>query len=111
MLNWGDLCSLSILEIIGHLIHRFSITDEDWRKLKNNIDSKCRTAYRRKVRGMPLTVKAFRGKTFSTYVQSASSPGEVKLYEDIQQGSDEDSFQQDESELQVHEVWVTYICG
>lgn len=46
----------------GHLISRFNVTEQDWHRIKQNIDSKCRTAFRRKQRGLPLTVKAFRGK-------------------------------------------------
>jgi len=47
-------------------VHRFGITERDWHRIKLNIDSKCRTAFRRKIRGQPLTVKAFRGK--SSYI-------------------------------------------
>ena len=45
--------------MLGHLIYRFNITNADWEKTKQNIDSKCRTAFRRKKFGKPLTVKAF----------------------------------------------------
>ena len=30
---------------IGHLIHRFNISEPDWHRIKQNIDSKCRTAF------------------------------------------------------------------
>ena len=48
---------------IGHLIKHFGITDTEWHRIRMNIDSKCRTAFRRKQRGLPLTVKAFGYKT------------------------------------------------
>ncbi|KAK3085985.1 hypothetical protein FSP39_011694 [Pinctada imbricata] len=64
-----QLDPLMIYGIRCHLIHRFNITEADWHRIKQNIDSKCRTAFRRKQKGMPLTVKAFRGKSNPTYVQ------------------------------------------
>lgn len=76
----------------GHLIHRFNITESDWHRIKQNIDSKCRTAFRRKQRGMPLTVKAFRGKATPTYVQM--NPADNSL-------SDEDSMQDSELHINV----------
>lgn len=76
----------------GHLIHRFNITESDWHRIKQNIDSKCRTAFRRKQRGMPLTVKAFRGKATPTYVQM--NPADSSL-------SDEDSMQDSELHINV----------
>lgn len=63
-----QLDPLMIYGIRCHLIHRFSITEQDWHRIKQNIDSKCRTAFRRRLRGLPLTVKAFRGKAPPTYV-------------------------------------------
>lgn len=45
---------------LGHLMHRFAISDLDWHRIRLNLDSKCRTAYRRKIKGQPLSVKAFR---------------------------------------------------
>ncbi|XP_013409279.1 protein BANP isoform X1 [Lingula anatina] len=58
-----QLDPLMIYGIRCHLIHRFGITEQDWHRIKLNIDSKCRTAFRRKQKGMPLTVKAFHGKS------------------------------------------------
>lgn len=85
--------------ILGHLIHRFGITENDWHRIKQNIDSKCRTAFRRKQRGMPLTVKAFRGKAPPTYVNIGSHlPGELGCQ------SDEDSISHEDSELHIHQV-------
>jgi hypothetical protein len=101
-----QLDPLLIYAIRCHLISRFAITDDDWRKLKLNIDSKCRTAYRRKVRGMPLTVKAFKGKYSTTYAPCGEGyvSGHDTKYEDMRPGGgSDDSFQQDDTELLVQE--------
>lgn len=55
-----QLDPLRIFAIRCHLLHHFAINDQDWHRIKQNMDSKCRTAFRRKHRGMPLNVKAFR---------------------------------------------------
>ena len=86
--------------ISGHLIHRFGISEADWHRIKQNMDSKCRTAFRRKQRGMPLTVKAFRGKS----VPNVIGPGGTS---DLSI-SDEDSLQ--DSELHIHQVMDTECC-
>lgn len=88
--------------LAGHLIHRFAITESDWHRIKQNIDSKCRTAYRRKQRGMPLTVKAFRGKAPSAYVMGGS--GHLLPGHDLSGASDEDSMSRDDAELHIHQV-------
>lgn len=44
----------------GHLIHRFGISDPVWHRIRLNIDSKCRTAYRRKIKGQSMAVKGFK---------------------------------------------------
>ncbi|XP_064611861.1 protein BANP-like isoform X2 [Liolophura sinensis] len=77
-----QLDPLMIYGIRCHLIHRFAITENDWHRIKQNIDSKCRTAFRRKQKGMPLTVKGFRGKA-ATMVDGMANDTL----------SDEDSFQ------------------
>lgn len=83
----------------GHLIHRFQITENDWHRIKQNIDSKCRTAFRRRQRGMPLTVKAFRGKALSGYNHSLMS-GEMM--------SDDDSISHEDS-LHIHQGNVSFL--
>lgn len=93
-----QLDPLMIYGIRCHLVHKFRITEDDWKRIKLNIDSKCRTAFRRKMRGMPLHVKAFRGKSMATYVQ-VSSANSKQLHE-VLAGSD-DSFQQDETDIQT----------
>ncbi|GFO05907.1 protein banp [Plakobranchus ocellatus] len=92
-----QLDPLMIYGIRCHLIHRFSITESDWHRIKQNIDSKCRTAWRRRQRGMPLTVKAFRGKAPPSYVNIGSHIG------DLSGGSDEDSMSQEDGELHIHQ--------
>lgn len=83
----------------GHLIHRFAITENDWHRIKQNIDSKCRTAFRRKQKGMPLTVKGFRGKA-ATMVDGMTNDTL----------SDEDSFQ--DGDLRIAHVSVrTLFCA
>ncbi|KAK7115229.1 protein BANP-like [Littorina saxatilis] len=90
-----QLDPLMIYGIRCHLIHRFGITENDWHRIKQNIDSKCRTAWRRRQRGMPLTVKAFRGKSPSTYV-SMNNHGDMS-------GSEDDSNLGNDGELHIHQ--------
>ncbi|XP_049527687.1 protein BANP-like isoform X2 [Dermacentor silvarum] len=76
-----QLDPLRIFAIKCHLVHQFSISDHDWHRIKQNMDSKCRTAFRRKNRGMSLSVKAFRDRgvyptTGSNSSQSAEDPAE-----------------------------------
>ena len=89
--------------VSGHLIHRFGCTEQDWHRIKQNIDSKCRTAFRRRIRGLPLTVKAFRGKAPPTYVHVMNSQGGLLSPSTLQeiQGAEEAL---DDNELQIHEV-------
>lgn len=63
-----QLDPLKIYGIRCHLIHKFKITEKDWHRIKQNLDSKCRTAFRRKQKGMPLTVKAFRDRLPPSYL-------------------------------------------
>ncbi len=60
------------LHISGHLIFKFSISETDWHRIKLNVDSKCRTAHRRRTRGLPLTVKSFRGRSQPEYVHTTA---------------------------------------
>ncbi|XP_028304435.1 protein BANP isoform X2 [Gouania willdenowi] len=43
-----QLDPLMIYGIRCHLFHKFAITESDWYRIKQSIDSKCRTAWRRK---------------------------------------------------------------
>uniref|UniRef100_A0A3P9CP76 Protein BANP n=1 Tax=Maylandia zebra TaxID=106582 RepID=A0A3P9CP76_9CICH len=45
------------------LIPQIGITESDWYRIKQSIDSKCRTAWRRKQRGQSLAVKSFSKRT------------------------------------------------
>ncbi|XP_053093054.1 protein BANP isoform X3 [Pangasianodon hypophthalmus] len=54
-----QLDPLMIYGIRCHLFHKFAITESDWYRIKQSIDSKCRTAWRRKQRGQSLAVKSF----------------------------------------------------
>ncbi|ESO90994.1 hypothetical protein LOTGIDRAFT_163505 [Lottia gigantea] len=94
-----QLDPLMIYGIRCHLIHRFNISEGDWHRIKQNIDSKCRTAFRRRQRGQPLTVKAFRGKGSTGTVGSHMDMIEQHHF------SDEDSLSHDDSvsELHIHQ--------
>lgn len=46
--------SLQIFAIRCHLVHKFSITEHDWYRIKQNIDAKCRAVWRKKINGLPL---------------------------------------------------------
>ncbi|XP_041376209.1 protein BANP-like isoform X2 [Gigantopelta aegis] len=89
-----QLDPLMIYGIRCHLIQRFGITENDWHRIKQNIDSKCRTAFRRKQKGMPLTVKAFRGKAHEKTIAGALS---------VDCQSDDDSMNHEDSELHIHQ--------
>ncbi|KAM9502637.1 protein BANP-like isoform 3-T7 [Salvelinus alpinus] len=63
-----QLDPLMIYGIRCHLFYKFGITESDWYRIKQSIDSKCRTAWRRKQRGQSLAVKSFSRR-------SANAPG------------------------------------
>uniref|UniRef100_T1J676 Multiple inositol polyphosphate phosphatase 1 n=1 Tax=Strigamia maritima TaxID=126957 RepID=T1J676_STRMM len=85
----SQLDPLMVYGIRCHLVAKFNVTDADWHRIKQNLDSKCRTAFRRKQKGMPLTVKAFRDKWIpqeptlripsTTYIQMVASPNQNGL--------------------------------
>ncbi|TRZ02519.1 hypothetical protein DNTS_026574 [Danionella cerebrum] len=58
-----QLDPLMIYGIRCHLFHKFTISESDWYRIKQSIDSKCRTAWRRKQRGQSLAVKSFSRRT------------------------------------------------
>ncbi|XP_029832976.2 protein BANP isoform X1 [Ixodes scapularis] len=68
-----QLDPLRIFGIRCHLVYQFGIGEHDWHRIKQNMDSKCRTAFRRKHRGMSLVVKAFRDRA----PQGAGHRGQV----------------------------------
>ncbi|XP_065219979.1 protein BANP-like [Planococcus citri] len=49
-----QLDPLFIYGIRCHLLHRFGISEKDWFRIKQNMDSKCRTVWRRKLKGLPI---------------------------------------------------------
>ncbi|KAF6201247.1 hypothetical protein GE061_005694 [Apolygus lucorum] len=49
-----QLDPLKIFAIRCHLVHKFSITEHDWYRIKQNIDAKCRAVWRKKINGLPL---------------------------------------------------------
>lgn len=67
---------LMIYGIRCHLTHLFEITNADWDRIKLNIDSKCRTAFRRKKKGLPLNTKVVTSslEVSSSSVQTSSVP-------------------------------------
>ncbi|KAL4624289.1 protein BANP isoform X2 [Arapaima gigas] len=72
-----QLDPLMIYGIRCHLFHKFGITESDWYRIKQSIDSKCRTAWRRKQRGQSLAVKSFSRRTpaSQTTSEGAAAPG------------------------------------
>ncbi|XP_012868213.1 PREDICTED: protein BANP isoform X7 [Dipodomys ordii] len=68
-----QLDPLTIYGIRCHLFYKFGITESDWYRIKQSIDSKCRTAWRRKQRGQSLAVKSFSRRTPSSSSSSYSA--------------------------------------
>ncbi|XP_064466802.1 protein BANP-like [Ornithodoros turicata] len=67
-----QLDPLMIYGIRCHLVHMFDVNSSDWDRIKLNIDSKCRTAFRRKKKGLPLAPKVVSHSTTAGEAQSAS---------------------------------------
>ncbi|XP_073328580.1 protein BANP [Pagrus major] len=74
-----QLDPLMIYGIRCHLFHKFGISESDWYRIKQSIDSKCRTAWRRKQRGQSLAVKSFSKRT------PRNSGGEAGMAEEAAQ--------------------------
>ncbi|KAK7864639.1 hypothetical protein R5R35_012413 [Gryllus longicercus] len=73
-----QLDPLMIYGIRCHLVHKFNITERDWYRIKQNMDSKCRTAWRKKVKGLPLTRFKTENADSSTELQEfVSEDGEA----------------------------------
>ncbi|XP_030831672.1 protein BANP isoform X2 [Strongylocentrotus purpuratus] len=65
---------LLIYGIHCHLVKHCGITHEDWYRIRQNIDSKCRTAFRRKQKGLelyPKQIKKERSSLTSPYTTEA----------------------------------------
>uniref|UniRef100_A0AAY4D0V1 Protein BANP n=1 Tax=Denticeps clupeoides TaxID=299321 RepID=A0AAY4D0V1_9TELE len=81
-----QLDPLMIYGIRCHLFHKFGITESDWYRIKQSIDSKCRTAWRRKQRGQSLAVKSFSRRTPATQSSTdGSAVAETSPIETTQQ--------------------------
>ncbi|XP_078066872.1 protein BANP isoform X4 [Mustelus asterias] len=123
-----QLDPLMIYGIRCHLFHKFGITESDWYRIKQSIDSKCRTAWRRKQRGQSLAVKGFARRTPSSSVMSGTGgmQGSVSSSGDLQQNQaqtlhyalanaqqvhihriGEDGQVQQVGNLQIHQVHVS----
>ena len=61
----------------GHLEHRFGTMPEEWKEIQLHVDSKCRSAYRSKSRGLPQTIHAFRSRTMEQDVGYVRGLGTV----------------------------------
>ncbi|XP_041965097.1 protein BANP isoform X5 [Alosa sapidissima] len=77
--------TLITLNSEGHLFHKFAITESDWYRIKQSIDSKCRTAWRRKQRGQSLAVKSFSRRTPSSQNNEAGTVVDAAPIEATQQ--------------------------
>ncbi|KAM5263748.1 protein BANP isoform 8-T8 [Ctenodactylus gundi] len=83
-----QLDPLTIYGIRCHLFYKFGITESDWYRIKQSIDSKCRTAWRRKQRGQSLAVKSFSRRTpssSSSYSASETMMGTPPPAPELQQ--------------------------
>nr|XP_023961286.1 protein BANP isoform X4 [Chrysemys picta bellii] len=82
----GNNVTLITLNSEGHLFYKFGITESDWYRIKQSIDSKCRTAWRRKQRGQSLAVKSFSRRTpsSSSYSGSEGTQSTVSASNEIQ---------------------------
>nr|XP_042900186.1 protein BANP-like [Parasteatoda tepidariorum] len=53
-------------------MYMYGISNKDWLRIRQNLDSKCRTAFRRKLKGMPLTTKGCRSRLANNSVENTS---------------------------------------
>ncbi|XP_037085334.1 protein BANP-like [Pollicipes pollicipes] len=49
-----QLDPLMIYGIYCHLVTHHNVTEKEWQRIKNNLDAKCRSMWKRKQRGKPL---------------------------------------------------------
>uniref|UniRef100_A0A8C2L6R3 Protein BANP n=1 Tax=Cyprinus carpio TaxID=7962 RepID=A0A8C2L6R3_CYPCA len=117
-----QLDPLMIYGIRCHLFHKFTITESDWYRIKQSIDSKCRTAWRRKQRGQSLAVKSFSRRTPASQNSPGTNPyvlsrqicllrnlripqGHLHIAQ-VPQGEQVQITQDSEGNLQIHQVHV-----
>ncbi|GFT75148.1 hypothetical protein NPIL_628121 [Nephila pilipes] len=87
-----QLDPLKIYGIKCHVMHMFGVNHKEWLRIKQNIDSKCRFAFRRKRKGLPLNVKGCRDRTSQiSHINSANlsqtngeSQSDANLLETVQ---------------------------
>ncbi|GFV33788.1 protein BANP [Trichonephila clavipes] len=87
-----QLDPLKLYGIKCHVMHMFGINHKEWLRMKQNIDSKCRFAFRRKRKGLPLTFKGFKDRTSQmSHISSTNlslvngeSQCDTNLLEDVQ---------------------------
>uniref|UniRef100_A0A3Q3J968 Protein BANP n=1 Tax=Monopterus albus TaxID=43700 RepID=A0A3Q3J968_MONAL len=128
-----QLDPLMIYGIRCHLFHKFGISESDWYRIKQSIDSKCRTAWRRKQRGQSLAVKSFSKRTprnsATAHIETATpqtlhytlanqqvqihrigEDGQVQVGQlhiaQVPQGEEVQITQDSEGNLQIHQVHV-----
>ncbi|KAA0724189.1 Protein BANP [Triplophysa tibetana] len=100
-----QLDPLMIYGIRCHLFHKFSITESDWYRIKQSIDSKCRTAWRRKQRGQSLAVKSFSRRTRSSQNSSDGvSAGETSAIETSTQQALHYALTGATQQVQIHRI-------
>lgn len=75
-----QLDPLLIYAIRCHLVYKFNITDKDWHRIKQNIDSKCRAAWRKKISGMSSESSIYKAPlTLSEPLSEESSDGVTSI--------------------------------
>nr|XP_006813695.1 PREDICTED: protein BANP-like isoform X3 [Saccoglossus kowalevskii] len=103
-----QLDPLMVYGIRCHLIHKFNISETDWHRIKQNIDSKCRTAFRRKHRGQALTVKAFARKSPSSnttiYTHQMAENGEQEMHDQVVSQAAVEQIQQMQQQIHIQQV-------
>lgn len=100
-----QLDPLMIYGIRCHLFHKFGITESDWYRIKQSIDSKCRTAWRRKQRGQSLAVKSFSRRTRSSQNSSDGvSAGETSTIETSTQQALHYALTGATQQVQIHRI-------
>lgn len=100
-----QLDPLMIYGIRCQLFHKFSITESDWYRIKQSIDSKCRTAWRRKQRGQSLAVKSFsRRNTGSQSSSDGVSAAETSAIETSTQQALHYALAGTAQQVQIHRI-------
>ncbi|XP_077982262.1 protein BANP-like [Glandiceps talaboti] len=105
-----QLDPLMIYGIRCHLIHKFGVNETDWHRIKQNMDSKCRTAFRRKQKGQSLSVKAFSRKSptattiYTHQIQSLRSDDGEEMQEQAVTQAAVEQMQQMHQQIHIQHV-------